>query len=79
MGLKNGYGGCCRRERHDASQDLSINTDAMPPPVHKHSLLMVSPGQVKTQASSAIYADEAQCPIILLCPLSLPGDGLSSL
>jgi len=51
----------------------------MPQTVLSHSLPMISPRRVKLQPSSALYADEPQCPDVSMCALPLPGHCLSLL
>ncbi len=68
-----------RGDRRNASQDLTVNADAMPQTVLSHSQSMVSPRRVKIQPSSALSADESQCPDVSLRALPLPGYSLSLL
>jgi len=51
----------------------------MPQTVLSHSQSMVSPRRVKRQPSSALPADEPQCPPVSLRPLPLPSHYLLSL
>jgi hypothetical protein len=73
------YGGCCRGDRRNASQDVKSDADATPQTVLSHSPFMIPPGRVKHQPSSALCADEPQCPDVPVRTLPKTGGDLSPL
>jgi len=73
------YAGCCRGDRRNASDDEKSDTDATPQTVLSHSPFMIPPGRVKHQPSSALCADEPQCPDVPMYALPETGGDLSPL